>query len=166
MSKVILAAIGVAVLGAPLYAQDASVEERTILVQPERSSFASNLQHELTRELNRIPYPTSYRQSGVVKVRFIANGEGRAEQISLYEDSGSNRMNNTAMRVVERINNLGPATAYGGDQAVLLNIVFATSEREAERLVDRVRAENAALIASGELSPEVLAVTMTSSVPS
>ena len=166
MNKLIFAAIGLAVLGAPLSAQEYSEDGGTIVVQPERWTFVSNLQHELSRELDRIPYPASYRDSGVVKVLFVAGEEGRAEQVRIFEDSGSGAMDRSAMRAVRRIDNLGPATPTGGERQVLLSIVFATSEREAERLVDRVAAENAALIASGDLDPTVLAVTLSPSVPS
>ncbi len=116
---------------------------------------------ELEQQLNRVNYPSGIRRSGVVKVRFMANGTGRPEQVTLFEDSGSHAMDLAALRAVNRLHGLGsPRHATEGGQAVLLNIVFATSEREAERLAGRVAEETAAMIASGELDPQMLAVTM------
>ncbi|WAT17106.1 TonB family protein [Aurantiacibacter sp. MUD11] len=160
MKKLVTATIAIAVFGAPLYAQD-TVEEGTILVQPERATFVSNIERELDRQLYRTPYPGGIREAGVVKVQFVANAEGRAEQVRLFEDSGSVRMDHAALRAVQRLDNLGSSrSADDGGQDVLLTIVFANSEREAERLVERVADENAALVASGALDPQVLAITM------
>lgn len=161
MKKLIFAAVALAVVGSPLAAQDRDQGSGTILVQPERSTFVSNLGQELSRELDRIPYPDGNRHSGVVKVRFVANHRGGVDQVSLFDESGSRAMDRAAMRAVNRLDHLGSLpSAYGDQQAVLLSIIFATSEREAERLAERVDRENAALIASGDLGPEMLAVTM------
>lgn len=160
MKKLVSAAIACAVLGTPLSAQDL-VQQGTIVVQPDQGTFAANLGRELDRQLYRIPYPGGYRQSGVVKVRFVANGDGRAEQVRLFDDSGSHSMDRAALRAVRRLDNLG-STQWSdeGGQDVLLSIVFATNSRDAERLAERVADDNAALIASGALDPQVLAVTV------
>ncbi len=160
MKKLVSAAIACAVLGTPLSAQNLE-PHGTIVVQPDQGRFVTNLGRELDRQLYRIPYPLGYRQSGVVKVRFLANGDGRAEQVSLFENSGSHSMDGAALRAVRSLDNLG-STEWSdeGGQDVLLSIVFATSNRDARRLAERVANENAALIASGALDPQVLAVTM------
>lgn len=160
MKKFISTALACVILAAPLSAQEAG-HGQPIIVQTDATGFTANLSRELDRQLNRVSYPGGTPQSGVVKVRFISNGEGRPEQITLFEESGSNRMDHAALRAVSRLEHLGStARSYQGGQNVLLSIVFATSRREAERLAARTSAENAALIASGQLDPEMLAVTM------
>ncbi|WP_338242838.1 energy transducer TonB [Aurantiacibacter hainanensis] len=160
MKKLVSIAIVSAVLAAPLAAQDPG-RGQPIIVQTDPSTFVSSLSHELDRQLRRVSYPGGFQQSGVVKVRFVANGHGRAEQVTLFEESGSHSMDRAALRAVHRLDRLGSnARTQMGGQDVLLSIVFATSEREAERLARRTSEENAALIASGKLEPQVLAVTM------
>ncbi len=160
MKKLVSVAIACAVLGTPLSAQDID-RHGTIVVQPDQGRFVANLGRELDRQLYRIPYPAGFRQSGVVKVRFVANGAGRAERVDLFERSGSHSMDRAALRAVRRLDNLG-STEWSdeGGQDVLLSIIFATNNRDAERLAERVADENAALIASGNLDPRMLAVTM------
>ena len=159
MKKLVSIAIACAFFALPVSAQDVS-SGRTIIVQTESSDFAANLGREMERQLYRVSYPGGHKQSGVVRVRFLANGDGLAENISLFDGSGSNSMDRAALRAVHHLNRLGSTTrSRNGGQDVLLSIVFATSEREAERLAERVNVENAALIASGRLNPQVLAVT-------
>ena len=160
MRKLVSTAIACAFFAVPLSAQDLG-SNQTIIVQTEPSNFVSTLSHELDRQLYRVPFPGGRIQNGVVRVRFVANGHGRAEHVTLFEESGSRTMDRAALRAVQRLDRLGstPRSRNGG-QDVLLSIVFATSEREAERLAERASAENAALIASGRLQPQVLAVTM------
>lgn len=156
MKKLVFTAIACAVLAAPLSAQDQG-RGQPIIVQTDPSTFVANLSSQLDRQLRRVSYPSGHPHSGVVRVRFVANGEGRAEHITLFEESGSHRMDRAALRAVSRLDRLG---SIARSQDVLLSIVFATSEREAERLAERTAAENAALIASGKLKPQVLAVTV------
>ncbi len=160
MNKLVSIAIAAAVLGAPLSAQD-PLSDGNILVQPDRDGFVSTLAVELDKQLNRVSYPHGIQQSGVVRVHFIANGSGRAEQVTIFGESGSHAMDLAAVRAVNRIDKLpAPRYASASGQSVLLSIVFATNHRDARRLSDRVAEENAALIASGELDPQMLAVTM------
>ena len=160
MKKLVSIAIAAAMLGTPLYAQDYA-QDRNIIVEPSEDAFVTTLGHRLERELDRVSYPSGVRQSGVVKVRFVANGSGEAEQVSLFQNSGNRRMDLAALRAVDRLHGLGsPRHATDDGQAVLLNIIFATSEREAERLAERVAEETATMIASGELDPQMLAITM------
>ncbi|MWV27179.1 TonB family protein [Aurantiacibacter rhizosphaerae] len=160
MNKFVSIAIATAVLGAPLSAQD-SLQDGTILVQPERDGFVSTLGVELDKQLNRVSYPSGRQRAGVVKVRFVANGSGRAEQVTIFQESGSHTMDLAAIRAVNRIGKL-PTPRYidAGGQPVLLSIIFATNSRDARRMEERVAQENAALIASGELDPQMLAVTV------
>jgi len=160
MKKLVSAAIACAVMAVPVYGQEVR-EDGAIVVQPERSNFVTSLNREIDRELYRVRYPTGRQQSGIVKIHFMANGHGRAEQVSLYEESGSHSMDRAALRAIHRLRNIEPASwSDEGGQAVLLNVVFATSQREADRLVERATREHAELIASGELDPEILALTV------
>lgn len=153
MKSIVFFAIATAVLGTPVYAQDLT-QDRSIVVEPSDNALVYTLERGLERELDRVSYPAGVRQSGVVKVRFVANGTGRPEQVTLFENSGSRMMDLAALRAVNRLNDLGtPRHSAEGGQAVLLNIIFASSEREAERLAGRVAKETAAMIAAGELDP-------------
>ncbi|WP_340587876.1 energy transducer TonB [Erythrobacter alti] len=147
-------------LSAPLSAQDGYQEEGDILVQPTGTGYAATLGQELDRQLNRIPYGNGINRSGVVRVRFVANANGRPEQINLLGDSGNVRMDHAAMVAVRRLDNLGsPPSAHAGGQTVLVSIIFATDRSAALQLAERVTDENAEMTASGELDPNILAFT-------
>lgn len=166
MKNLVFAAIGLAVIATPVSAQQEGLQGETIVVQPERLHLASSLEREISRELYRIPYPAQsrdYRASGVVKVYLVANGHGRAEQVSLFEGSGRHQMDRAALYAGSRLDNL---VSQSGNQPVLLSIVFAPNQRVAERLSTRAAEENMELIASGRLNAQTLAVTIASHAPS
>ncbi|GAA5059444.1 hypothetical protein GCM10023208_26780 [Erythrobacter westpacificensis] len=165
MKNLVFAAIGLALIGTPVTAKQ-HLQGDTIVVQPERLNLISTLEREISRELYRIPFPADTRDnraSGVVKVYFVANGDGRAEQVSLFEGSGRRQMDRAAIYAVSRLDNLA---AQGGDQPVLLSIVFAPNQRVADRLGTRAAEENMELIASGRLASRTLAVMVAPSAPS
>lgn len=143
----------------PLQAQDASEDEQNIVVQPSMARFADTVGQHLDRQLARGNYPAN--SSGIVRINFVANGAGTAENVTLFEGSGDARIDHAAMRAVDRLANLATSPlAEDGRQEVLATIVYAQSTSEAEWLMRRAARENDAIMAAGRVAPHVLAITV------
>lgn len=153
-----LAVVGTA-MGAPLHAQERDPGGSEIVVQS-RTAYAHRLGQELDNELFRVRYPRGH--SGVVRVYFTTNGQGTAEDIRVIESSGARLVDRAALRAVENMDGLGQSPrGPNGHQPVLATIVFARGESEARRLTRGLDDSLDDLLASGELDPTVLAVTLT-----
>ncbi|MEL1250728.1 energy transducer TonB family protein [Aurantiacibacter gilvus] len=152
-----LAIMGTAT-GAPLHAQDRDPGGSRIVVQSQ-TAFAERVGHELNNQLFRIRYPGDH--AGVVRVYFTANGHGTAEDIRVIESSGMSWVDRAALRAVGNMDRLGQAPGGpSSGQPVLATIVFARSESELRRLSRDLDEGLDAILASGELDPRVLALTL------
>ena len=144
-------------LSVPLQAQDAMQDGENILVQPRASHFAASVAEQLNSEFFRGAYPSA--SSGIVRVRFFVNGNGAAENVTLFEGSGNRQIDHSAMRAVGQIEDLGSLPiAAGGRQEILATIIYAQTHSEAERLSRRAMRDNAVLMADARLNPQILAV--------
>ncbi|WP_052768859.1 TonB family protein [Aurantiacibacter marinus] len=150
IAKIALASAGIA-LSAPLAAQDRSQDQDNILVQPtsEDARFATRLSRQLDTNLSRYSFPLRLDPTGIVRVRFIANGAGVAENMTIVGESGSNQLDRAALWAVRRLDNISPPhmAGFSEGRVIQANIVFAQSERQAARLFAQLEREETARMA-------------------
>jgi|GEM_PF-1652944 len=160
-----LASAGIA-LGAPLAAQDRSQDEgNAIFVQPtsEETTYAAQVARQLDRNLARYNFPLRTRSVGVVRVRFTTNEHGEAENLTLVGNSRNSQLDRAALWAIGRMHDISPDfDGSVADRPIQANIVFADTERQAERMARQLARDEAARMAlareRGE--PPVLALTV------
>ena len=156
-------------LAAPLAAQDRSQEaDNTIFIQSttEEAQYARQVARQLNRNLARYNFPLRTSEVGVVRVRFTANENGEAENMTLIGNSRSNQLDRAALWAVGRLSNIAPD--YGeasGNRLIQANIVFADTALQAERMARRLAREEFARMAAARErgEPPVLALTLSPS---
>jgi len=164
-ATIALASAGIA-LSAPLAAQDHSQhEDNTIFVQPTsaEAEYVTQVGRQLDRNLARFSFPLRTQVVGVVRVRFTANHEGEAENLTLIGESGSNQLDRAALWAIGRLNDITPDFEGSVEgREIQANIVFANSERQAERMIAQVMREEAIRMAEARErgEPQVLALTL------
>lgn len=171
MNNIIKATIALPFAGiifsVPLQVQDRSADMQDILVLPisEQAVIAACVAGALDEELQGKRFNSRMTRSGIVKVRFVTNGAGVADNISLYDGSGTNQLDRAALRAIRRMSDLAPSPfADGHGQLMQANIIFAGSGHEAERLARRLNREEATRIASRRSTEQaVLALTIAAS---
>lgn len=148
-ATIALVSTGIA-FSAPLAAQDRGQDEENILVQPtsEEERYAARVGRQLDRNLARYSFPLRTREVGIVKVQFVANGAGVAEDLTIVGESGSNRLDRAALWAIGRLSEISPGEDQHPEGRVLqANIVFADSERQAAAMFRQLGREEAARMA-------------------
>ncbi|RJY09327.1 TonB family protein [Aurantiacibacter aquimixticola] len=153
----------------PAYAQDAPTQaDGEIIIEPsqERVVYAQRVSRQLDRNLARHNVPLRTDASGIVRVRFTADGNGRAHDVEVMEDSGSRFLERAAIWAVSRLSDIAPTFAHDpAGQRMQANIVFANSWTEGRRLTRQLEEEEAARLASQADDDEhVLALNIGTSV--
>ena len=156
-------------LSAPLAAQDRDQDEETILVQPisEEVRYAEEVGRQLDRNLARHSFGIRRYDVGIVRVQFVANGAGVAENLTLIGDSGSSRLDRAALRAIGWLNDISPDHVTSSDsQVIQANIIFANSERQERSMFRQLAREESARMALARErgDPPVLALTLGASV--
>ncbi|WP_340588527.1 energy transducer TonB [Erythrobacter alti] len=164
IATIALASAGIA-LSAPLAAQD---QDSSILVQPssETTEYVARVAEQLDQNLARAHIPFRSHDNGVVRVRFTANGAGEAEDVEIVGRSRSRDLDRAALWAVNRLSDISPDFAgHSEGQLIQANIIFANTERQAERIARRVAREDAAQMALARQrgEPPVLALTISGS---
>ncbi|WP_340586289.1 hypothetical protein [Erythrobacter alti] len=156
-------------LSLPLAAQDQDPDEQSILVQPtsEEARYAAHVSQQLDDVLARYSFGIRRQDVGFVRVQFITNGAGVAEDLTLIGDSGSNRLDRAALWAISRLSDISPPHIANSDRQVIqANIVFAARGRQAERIFRQLeRAESARIALARERGePPVLALNLGAAV--
>lgn len=165
IATIALSSAGLA-LSAPLAAQDRSQDEDNILVQPISADerYAAQVAQKLDTNLSRYSFPLRSAPTGIVRVQFVANGAGDAEDMTVIGESGSNQLDRAALWAIGRLDNIVPpgVAEYADGRVIQANIVFAHSERQAARLLHRLEQEESARMALAQSrgEPPVLALTV------
>ena len=149
------AAVTASLLATPLASQE-------IIVSPVSAArFVADVQSDLDRQLQRSQPAWDRAQTGVTSVRFTAGEDGRADNIVTYRRSGSSSLDRAARRAVSRLTSLAPLPMGASEgQLIQANIVYAKSERHADRLTRQLAREEAQRIASSPEERAVLALTI------
>ena len=149
--------LGVAVI-APAHAQDRSNTTSEIVVHQQARAFAENVAERLDYQLNRRTLrPGS--GSGVVQIFFVANAEGRSQDVTLIESCGEQKLDRAALRAVSGLHGMALPPRDEG-QAILATVVIADDEREAARLVRQFEARLETQLAARRADPNLLALTV------
>ncbi len=168
IATIAFASAGIA-LAAPLGAQERAQVEQDILVQPtsEDARYAAHVSYQLDNNLSRYSFPLRSDPNGIVRVKFIANGAGVAEDMTIVGESGSNQLDRAALWAIGRLDNIAPPAMdqFADGRVIQANIVFAQSERQADRLFRQLEREEAARMALARErgDPPVLALTVAGS---
>lgn len=136
MTSLITRTIAASLIGvtafASLQAQDRSSAASDIGVNERTHAFAQGVAERLDYQLNRRTLrPDS--GSGVVQIFFVANAEGRSQDVTLVESCGEQKLDRAVLRAVSRLHGMMPPVGEGG-QAILATVVIADDEREAVQL--------------------------------
>lgn len=147
-----------ALLAVPAMAQDYRAQESEIIVQPRAAAFAETVGEELNDALYDVPYPGNF--SGVVRIAFTASADGSAQHARVVESSGSSWVDRSAMRAINRLDDLGPSPRddHAG-QPVLATIVYATSRGDMRRMMRDLDTDTEQLFAAGAVSSDTIAIT-------
>lgn len=159
MNKFSTLALSVAVTASLLATPLASQE---IIVSPSSHAvFVNTVQADLDRQLQKTRFASPWGNTGATSVRFTAGMDGRPDDVRTYRKSGSPHVDRAARRAVSRLTSLSPLPrgAKNG-QVIQANIIFAGSEKQAERLQRRMERQEADRIASSPAEREVLALTV------
>ena len=168
MTHLKLLAVGALVSGAVFAAPLASQQ---ILVTPDEGSvdrYVEEVSHDLDTALSRVIISAQRVRGGTAKVRFNADEDGDATNITLYERSGDPHVDRAAMRAVRRLTSLPDFPKGVPDtQVIQANIVLATTDSQRKMLLrDLAREEAARLASSNPKERAVLALNMVSGIGS
>lgn len=143
---------------APLQARNPSSAATDIVVNEGTTAFVQGVAERLDFQLNRRTLPPG-SGSGVVQIFFVANAEGRSEDVALVESCGEQKLDRAALRAVSRLHGMAPPDDERG-QAILATVVIADDEREAARLVRQVEERAEGQLAVRRANPNLLALTV------
>lgn len=149
------AAIAASALAVPLASQEIVVSPRS------EQTFVTEVSKDLDKQLNYIRFDPRSGNSGLTKVRFRADSDGKATSIKTYKGSGNTEIDRVARKAVSRLTSLSPMPYGSGRQQVIqANIIVASSDRDLDRLSRRLAREEAARMAQGPEEQQVLALTL------
>jgi TonB family protein len=165
MKYFILAALALA--SAPAALSQATQEPGTIDVVGQKGHQAwvgmvsGKLDASLARETIPQAYPNWSLAEGAVAVQFTVGANGSADAVTLYEGSRHNELDRTALRAVAGLTDIAALPddiAIG--QKVRANILFAADPASLQRLVARVRTQEATRQArEGQTGERVVVLT-------
>lgn len=161
-----LAALPLALVLCATAAPASATQEIVVTGSPREAALAQwsqRVRHDLEEKMVQPRGLGGSVDEGLVAVQFICNDEGKPEQVAILESSGSNALNQAALRTVRRLSSLHPMVeGMRPNQKVVAQMLYLSSftprrviERRVKQLEDQARNSNKWFtreqIASGEV---------------